>query len=180
MRRSPVCGGLAVVAAQIGLWVALHDLDLGFLQHPQLWLIPIAFTMLAAEFIHHDRLTETQSAGLRYLSLSVIYISSTADMFIAGLGESWLLPLALMLLSVAGAMTGLLLKIRSFLSLGVTFLLLDIITMIYYAAFDLKHTWIVWITGIVLGFIIIAVFALFEKRRNDIIQAVERFKKWEK
>jgi len=57
---------------------------------------------------------------------------------------------------------------------------LDIITMIWYAAVDLEQTWIWYASGIVLGAAIIVVFALFEKRRHDLLAAVERFKEWER
>jgi len=184
IRRSAGCGLLAVLTANMGLWVALHRFDIGFLHHPQLWLIPIAMAVLAAEFLHHERLSAAQSAVLRYLSLSVIYISSTADMFIDmflhGVFIDWRLPVALMLLSTAGAMAGVMLRIRSFLILGISFLVLDIVTMIWYAAEDLEQTWIWYASGIVLGAAIIAVFAIFEKRRHDLLAAVERFKEWER
>jgi hypothetical protein len=184
MRRSAVCGILSVLAANMGLWVALHHFDIGFLHHPQLWLIPIAMAALAAEFLHHERLSATQSTVLRYLSLSVIYISSTTDMFIDmfmhGVSIDWRLPVVLMLLATAGAMAGVMLRIRSFLILGITFLVLDIVTMIWYAAEDLEQTWIWYASGIVLGAAIIAVFAIFEKRRHDLLAAVERFKEWER
>ena len=183
MRRSLACGLLAVLTANLGLWVALHHFDIRLLQHPQLWLIPIAMAALAAEFLHRDRLTASQSTFLRYLSLSVIYASSTADMFIDmfmhGADIDWRLPVVLMLLASAGAMAGVVLRIRSFLILGVTFLVLDIVTMIWYAAVDLEQTWIWYASGIVLGAAIIAVFALFEKRRQNLLTAVERFKEWE-
>ncbi len=184
MRRSLGCGLLSVLTANMGLWVALHHFDIGFLYHPQLWLIPIAMAALAAEFLHHERLSTTQSTVLRYLSLSVIYVSSTADMFIdmfiQGVYIDWRLPVVLMLLSAAGAMAGVMLRIRSFLILGITFLVLDIVTMIWYAAEDLEQTWIWYASGIVLGAAIIAVFAVFEKRRHDLLAAVERFKEWER
>jgi hypothetical protein len=164
IRRSAGCGLLAVLTANMGLWVALHRFDIGFL--------------------HHERLSAAQSAVLRYLSLSVIYISSTADMFIDmflhGVFIDWRLPVALMLLSTAGAMAGVMLRIRSFLILGISFLVLDIVTMIWYAAEDLEQTWIWYASGIVLGAAIIAVFAIFEKRRHDLLAAVERFKEWER
>ena len=110
----------------------------------------------------------------------MIYLSSTADMFIAGLGKDWRLPLVLMLLSVAGVLAGLLLRIRSFLLLGIVFLLLDIVAMIWYAAVDLQQTWIWYVCGIALGAAIIALFAVFEKRRNDVLAAVEKLKQWER
>ncbi|MGD0517593.1 MAG: hypothetical protein ABSA26_08670, partial [Thermoguttaceae bacterium] len=59
-------------------------------------------------------------------------------------------------------------------------LILDIVTMIWYAAEDLEQTWIWYASGIVLGAAIIAVFAFFEKRRHDLLAAVERFKEWER
>jgi hypothetical protein len=180
MRRSLGCAALATLAANIGLWVAWHQLGIGILQHPQLWLIPIALAALVAEYLNHDRLSAAQSAAFRYLALSVIYLSSTADMFIAGLGKDWRLPLVLMLLSVAGVLAGLVMRIRSFLLLGIVFLLLDIVAMIWYAAVDLEQTWIWYACGIVLGAAIIGLFALFEKRRNDLLAAVKKLKQWER
>ncbi len=184
MRRSLGCGALAVLAANMGLWVALDRFDISFMYHPQLWLIPIALALLAAEFLHHERLSPAQSATLRYLSLCVIYVSSTADMFIDmfmhGVEIDWRLPIVLMLLASGGAIAGTFLRIRSFLILGITFLVLDIITMIWYAAVDLEQTWIWSASGIVLGAIIIVIFVLFEKRRQELLAAVERFKEWER
>jgi membrane protein YdbS with pleckstrin-like domain len=73
-----------------------------------------------------------------------------------------------------------LLRIRSFLWLGIVFLLLDITAMIWHAAVDLEQTWIWYACGIVLGAVIIALFALFEKRRNDLLAAVGKLKQWER
>ena len=125
-------------------------------------------------------LERAQSAAFRYLMLSAIYISSTADMFIAGLGNSWSLPLVLMLLSVAGMLAGIWLRVRSFLFLGLTFLVLDALSMIWYAAHDLHNTWLWYLCGIALGAAILAMFAVFEKRRGDILAAVERMQAWSK
>jgi hypothetical protein len=178
MRRSMVCGALAFITANMGLWVALTLHDLSFFKHPQLWLIPPALAALVAEFLNRDRLSKTQSAAFRYLALSVIYLSSTADMFILGIEGHWELPLALMLLSVAGALAGTFLRIRSFLLLGISFLVLDIIAVIWHA-YSGGMTWILYVSGIALGAGIIAVFAIFEKRRNDILAAVEKLKQWD-
>ena len=99
---------------------------------------------------------------MRYLALSVIYVSSTADMYIAGLGHDWRLPLVLMVLAVAGALSGILLRVRSFLYLGVTFLLVDCLSMMWYAVVDLEQKWILYASGIAVGAAIIAMFAVFE------------------
>ncbi len=59
-----------------------------------------------------------------------------------------------------------------------TFLLVDIASEIWYAAVDLRQTWIWYACGVALGAAIIALFALFEKRRNDVLAAVGQLKNW--
>jgi hypothetical protein len=177
-KRSLGFAVLAVLAANTGLWVLWNHWEIAFLEHPQVWLIPVAIVALVAEYVNRQRLTEYQSETFRYLALAVIYVSSTADMFIAGVGNSLYLPLVLMVLSVAGVLLGILLRVRAFLFLGVTFLILVIVTMIWYAAVDLGQTWIWYASGIVLGVAIIALFAVFEKRRNELLSAIEKLKQW--
>jgi hypothetical protein len=53
------------------------------------------------------------------------------------------------------------------------------VTVIWHAAIEQQRTWILWIAGIVTGALIIALFGLFEKRRNDILRLVDRLKQWE-
>src|SRR5262249_54359089 len=100
MRRSSVFALLAALAANFGLWVifANHE-HLAFALHPQLWLVPLGLIILATEHLNRDRLGP-QGASLRYLGLCIIYLSSTADMFITGLGNSVLLPVVLAVLSI--------------------------------------------------------------------------------
>jgi len=178
-KRSIWLGTLAVLAGNTGLWTLWGRLDIDIYEHPQLWLIPIALAALVAEYLNHDRLDRAQSAALRYLALSAIYVSSTADMFIAGVGKDVLTPLILMFLSVFGALAGILLRIRSFLYLGVTFLVLDIVTMVSYAAIHPQTRWIAYVCGIALGIAVLILVGIFEKRRNDILAAMERLKDWE-
>ena len=180
MRRSPVSAVLAVLSANMGIWIALRLGDISFFEHPQLWLIPIALCALVAEFMNRERLTKGQSTAFRYAALSTIYVSSTADMFIAGIGQNFWLPIVLMLLAVAGALVGVLLRIRSFLILGIIFLVIDILSLIWYAAVDLEQTWLWYVSFIALGAAIIAVFAFFEKRRNNVLAAVQKLRKWER
>ena len=51
--------------------------------------------------------------------------------------------------------------------------------MIVYAAFERGQMWVFWSCCILLGAAIIALFAVFEKRRNDVLGAVQRLKEWE-
>jgi hypothetical protein len=179
MRRSGGYLTLASLVTCVGLCVLWHQADLRFLEHPQLWLIPFALVLLVAEHLNHDRLSERQSTSLRYIALSVIFISSTSE-YLRALGQSIVLPIVLILLSLAGVLAGLVLRVRSFLFMGATFLALVVVTMIKYAAVDQHQMWVLWIFCIVLGTSIIAAFALFQKRRAAILAAVRRFQTWQR
>ena len=55
---------------------------------------------------------------------------------------------------------------RAFIYLGVGFLLLDIFSMIWHAAVNLHQTWVWYASGIVLGVLVLGLFAYLEKRRT--------------
>jgi hypothetical protein len=169
----------AALAGNFGLWVVLANVEeLTFVRHPQLWLVPIGLILLLAEHSNRDRLGEAPSNTLRYCGLLVIYLSSSADMFLEGLGGSWLLPLVLAMLAVAGILFGILMRLRAFLFTGVAFLFLVVFTQIWHAGMGRQQYWIWWASGIVLGGAIIALFALFEKRRNDVLRVMDQLKQW--
>jgi len=167
------------VTANVGLCVLWHEFRWEFLEYPQLWLIPVGLSALLAEHLNYDRLTKAQASGLRYLGLSLIYVPCTVE-FLDHLGDSFWLPVVLIFLSVLGVMGGVILRIRSFVVLGFTFLVLVIVTMICHAAFAEGDMWVFWVFCIVLGAAIIALVAFFEKRRDEILAAVTRFRQWER
>jgi hypothetical protein len=171
---------LSLAAANVGISVAWYQLDIEFFwAHPQVWLIPIGLSILLAEHTNRERLSAAQSAGIRYLALSVIYIPSSAE-YLQEIGKSVWLPLVLILLSLSGVLAGVVLRIRSFLYLGVTFLGLVIATMVRYAAYDLEKTWVLYLCCIFLGTAVIALVAFYEKRRDAILAAIRQFRQWEK
>jgi hypothetical protein len=179
-RRSFHFALLAAVAGNFALWALLYhyrDYGLGFLAHPQLWLIPLALIILVAEYLNRDRLPEAQATALRYFGLIVLYLSSTADLFIAGLGDVGL-SLVLAVLAVLGVLAGIQLRVRAFLFLGLTFLVLVICARIWHAAVTQAQTWVWWVALIVLGAAILTLFAIFEKRRNDVLKMLEELKRW--
>jgi hypothetical protein len=180
MRKSFAFGVLAALAGNGGLWYLLHHTQhLGFASHPQLWLIPAALSVLAAAQLNKDRLSPDQMRVIRYITMMIVYASSTADILINGLTDAPYLPLVLALLSVAGVMLGILLRIQSFLFLGTTFLLVSLAAMIQYATLQVGGSWPWLIAGILLGAAIVTLFALFEKKRNDMLALVEGLKEWQ-
>jgi hypothetical protein len=179
-RRSFRFALLAALAGNFGMWALLYhyrDYGLNFYMHPQLWLIPLALIILVSEHLNRERLPAVQAAGLRYAGLILLYLSSTADLFIAGLGDVGL-SLVLALLAVLGILAGIQFRVRAFLFVGLTFLVLVIFARIWHAAVTQAHTWVWWVCLIVLGAAILAMFAVFEKRRNEVLRLVEELKKW--
>jgi hypothetical protein len=73
-------------------------------------------------------------------------------------------------------LAGIALCVRAFSFFGTSFLVLPLLTMIWHAAYDLEQTWILWASGIALGILILALIALFENKRQDILNALERLK----
>jgi hypothetical protein len=180
LRQSFFYAVLAALAANGSLWYVLHKTEnLSFLEHPQLWLIPPALCALVAGYINRARLTPQQSAALRYASAIVIYVSSTADVFINGVAEAPWLPAVLAGLSILGVLAGIMLRVRAFLYLGTAFLVVALITIIWHAAIHQQRTYILWVAGIIAGALIIALFGLFEKRRDDVLRVVEELKHWQ-
>ncbi len=181
LRRSFVFGMLAALAGNGGLWYMLQKTEsYGFFQHPQMWLIPVALSVLIAAYLNRERFTEEQMTGIRYITLMMIYVSSTSDIFINGVAESPWLPLALAGLSLAGVLCGIMFRVRAFLFLGAMFLLIAVISMIWYASVNLGWTWLWYVAGIATGALIIFTFALFEKKRSEMLQVLEDLRGWQK
>jgi hypothetical protein len=179
-RKSYVHIVLAAVLGNAGLWAIWHELDLELLTTPQLWMIPPALSALVAAHLNRDRLTAAQTSSIRYASVTLIYVSSTGEMFLAGIGENLWLPIILATLSLIGIFAGILLRVRAFLYLGSSFLLLSVVSMVWHAARSLDQVWPWWVFGIATGIGMLALFGVFEKRRNDMLKLVGELRSWER
>ena len=180
LRKSFGFGILATLAANGGLWYFLgRQQGLGWLEHPQLWLIPPALCVLIAGHLNRSRMTREQALGMRYAAAATIYVSSTADVFLNGVAQAPYLPPVLAGLALCGVFAGIALRIRAFLYLGTTFLAIALATVIWHAGYNENRTWIFYVTGIVAGVLIIALFAVFEKKRQELLEVVEKLREWE-
>jgi uncharacterized membrane protein YuzA (DUF378 family) len=180
VRRSWWLGGVSALAANGALWVLLNRSEgFSFFEHPQLWLIPGALAALIGGHLNRDRLNPATLTGLRYGCLTVIYASSSADLFIHGIAGSFWLPIILGGLSLLGIGAGMVLRIRAFLLLGALFLTIDLLAIIWHASSNLGWTWIWYLVGLCAGIAIVVVFALFEKKREEALSAVKKFRQWD-
>jgi hypothetical protein len=166
------------LAMNAALWALYAHEGIGVVVHPQVWLVPLALIVLVSEYFHRDRLTPDLATGLRYGGLAMLYISSMADVFVAGPNESAPLLLVLAVLSVVGVFAGILLRVRAYLFLGSGFLTLVVFRMIWHAAVEREQTWVWWVCGIVLGVLVLMLFAVLERRGQKVRDALERFRQW--
>lgn len=180
LRRSAFSLVAAVVAGNAALWSLLADSGMSFWRHPQFWLIPPAASALIAGQINRRHLKPAQLAALRYACVLVIYLSSTSEIFLRGIGESLWPPMVLAALSVAGVFVGIVLQVRAFLYLGTTFVLLSVLSMVWHAQRAIQHVWPWWAFGIGLGICILVIFGLFEKKRPEITAWVRELQQWDR
>ncbi|MDX1946404.1 MAG: hypothetical protein SFU86_13470 [Pirellulaceae bacterium] len=169
----------AAVAGNGALWVLLSHQDFSFTANPQFWLIPPALSVLIAAQVNRRRLDPAALTAIRYAATIVIYLSSTSEIFLRGIGDSLWPPMLLATLAVIGAFVGIVLRIRAFLYLGSAFTLLAMVSMVAHAARAIEHVWPWWAFGIGLGIAILVLFGIFEKNRPQMLALIARLRQWE-
>ncbi len=166
-----------LAAAFCLLW---QKMELGLTEHVQLYGIPIGIAILLAEQIHHRELKPSVASTMRYMALTFIYLTSSAE-FLWELGQQQIwLPLGLIGLSILGILAGVFLRIRSFVIVGFTSLALVLGALVYHAAVDQKQIWVFALAMFALGIPLLAFFMVFEKKKVQILAAVNRFWNWER
>jgi hypothetical protein len=180
--RKSFAAGLAAAAAGNGaLWALLaRNEGLSFVVHPQFWLIPPALSVLVAAHLQRQRMGSEATAAIRYGALLVIYLSSSSEMFIRGIGESLWPPIVLALLSLAGVAAGIAFRIRAFLYLGTTFVVLSLVSMVWHAARAIEHVWPWWAFGIGTGILLLAMFGVYEKKKVEVQALLDKLRQWER
>jgi len=179
LRKSMLYWGASVVTGNGALWYGLHSSQFRFTDHPQLWVIPPALSLLVILQVLRDRLPREQLAAGRYLATGSIYVASTAEIFIQGISTAPWLPIVLAGLSICGIFVGIAFRIRAMLWLGLMFLCVAMFSVIWHAAVDLAQTWVWYVSGIVMGVLILTIFALFEKRREQLKGLVSKLQTWD-
>jgi hypothetical protein len=179
-RQSILSGAVGLILGNLAIWVFYERLPgFSFFEHPQWWLIPPAVSVLIAAQLSATSLTKYQLALIRYLCVSVIYVSSTSEIFIHQIGTKVWPPMVLAFLSVLGMMLGIMFRVRAYLFFGSLFLLMAMIAMISHAHQRLDHVWPWWAFGIGMGIAILVLFGYFERRRTKLKAIAVRFQHWE-
>ncbi len=183
MRKSTIAAVTAALLGNVAYWVFLKDMSVPFYAQPQVWLVPPTLAVLAAAEFNRSRLSANQISAVRYICIMIVYLSSSGETFMKLLAPDapadWLRPLILLSLSVAGIFAGLIMRVRAFLFLGFSFLLLSMIAMVWSSTRVVAHTWPWWAFGIGMGIVILIIFGLFEKHRDRAIALAAKLKEWE-
>ena len=170
----------AALCANLAFWFLLGDIDsLSFAEHPQFWLIPPAISVLAAAQLNRDRLAPQQLGFIRYVAIVVIYLSSTSEMMIQGIGETLWPPIVLAMLSILGVLVGIGLQVRAFLYLGVAFLVISILGMVSHAHQALGSTWPWWLFLLSTGICLWVLIALRDRYQQRLQQFINDLREWE-
>ncbi len=178
-QRSRLYSFLALGTLAASFCLLWQKMDLGLAEHVQLYGIPIGLAILLAEQIHHRELKPSVTSAMRYLALTCIYLTSSAE-FLWELGETIWLPLGLIGLAILGILGGIFLRIRSFVIVGFTSLALVLGALVYHATVDQHQIWVVALAMLALGIPLLAFFMVFEKKKAQILAAANRFWNWER
>ena len=157
---------VSVLVGNAALWVILVQTpSWDFLSHPQAWLIPPAVCVIAATYLHREMLGAKGASAIRYAATLAIYLSSTADMLLQGIGETLMGPIVLVTLALIGAGAGVALRVKPFLYLGTSFVFIGVTSMVWHAQQQIDAVWPWWVFGITTGVLLMVGLMAIEKNK---------------
>lgn len=109
----------------------------------------------------------------------MIYVASTADMLISGVGETISGPIILIALALTGMALGAALRVRPFLYLGATFVFVGLISMVWHAQEQIGSVWPWWAFGITTGIALLAGLLGIEKNKPRLREFATTLSQWE-
>ncbi len=158
-RRGPLVASAAIVNIALALlWRELSWSD------PQLFLVPLGASMLALIELLRDEIPPKALEPLRYAGALTILVSPTFHI----VEGSWLHLLSLMVISVGVVLAAMGLRLRALMYAGTAFLVADVAAMVVRGSVDEPS--LLWIAGILLGVLLVALAAYCERRREQMLQ----------
>ena len=160
-RRLEAIGGMLI--ANLGLTFLWRSL--GWLA-PELYLVPIGFSIFALVEVLKDRIPSSAQNPLRYIAVLTMVASPLFEV----IGGSWVHMLALMVMSVFVILIAIGFRLRALMSTGSACLLVDLVAMVIRSTID--HLNLLWIAGVVLGIAVIALAAFCENHRDKLLARI--------
>ncbi|OYP34015.1 hypothetical protein [Rhodopirellula sp. MGV] len=170
----------SILLANGALWVVLTQVPgWSFLAHPQAWLIPPAICVLGLSHLHREKLGKETMQAIRYACTLMIYLASSADMLIQGIGSTIAGPIVLITLALAGAGAGVLLRVRPFLYLGTAFVFIGVTSMVWHAGQQMDAVWPWWVFGIGTGVLLMIGLMAIEKNKPELKRIALSMQQWD-
>ncbi len=149
-------------------------------RHPQVIVWPAAIAVLIAVQHYRRQLSPAQRTALRYAALMVSYAASCVDVFVRSLGEAFWSPLLLLVVSLGLVGFGLAASVLSYVVSGVGGVLLALLAMVWHATMVLAWTWLWYLSGLLLGIVLLAFFAYVEAHREQVVEWLRRVRHWDR
>jgi hypothetical protein len=159
-------GPLAAVAFNISVLIAWTKIGI---PDPQLYALPIAASLLVLGHVYKDDLSPEQTALLRFVALGGVYLASLVSILAFDVPSH---ALVMACISVAGAVVGVLLRIRSYLFMGAAFLVIDLATSMVRFGLEGQNETTIVLTA--LGLAIIGAMILFSFHRAAILDRARK------
>lgn len=133
---------------------------------PQFFMIPLGISILALVELLKEEIPAKMHAPLRYAGALTILVSPTFHI----VSGSWIHLLTLMVAAVAVTLVSIGLRVRALMYTGTAFLLADLVAMVVRGGIDCPQ--LLWAGGIVLGAAVLALAAVCERHREELLQRI--------
>ncbi len=135
-------------------------------EDPQFFMVPIGFSVIGLVEMLKREIPQKMRNPLRYGGALMILVTPAFNL----VGGNWLQLLSLMVFSVLTALAAIGLRARALLYTGTAFLIADLIAMVVKGVN--AHHELLWLGGLLAGGAVIAMAALFENHREELLSRV--------
>ena len=184
LRRSFLHSVIAAVAGNASLWMFFTSSDsFSFADDPQFWVIPPAISMIIVAQIFKEKLTKKQISLIRYMCLTLIYLTASFEMIANWAASVGHLNQMLLLgaFSLIGIGCGAVFRIPQFIYLGMIFLVMTLVSMVISAieaAGDFQKI-VMFLVVILVGVLILLVIILRDKFEKQLKAWIEHMDSWD-
>jgi tetratricopeptide (TPR) repeat protein len=173
--RWKTLGYAAAVFANAGLWLMWSRLGWKLAEHPQFYLVPVGLSAILFAEVNRE-MGRAAVNTIRTVGLTVIYVSLAMPIWRFESFGAWLI---LLFASLLGVFIGIGLRLQTFLWLGLTTFVLDVVYEMGRVSLD--YAMAKWAIMLALGILLVLFVALNEKKRilSQMLDYYAHVRTWE-
>ena len=158
--RWKTLGYTAAVLYNAALWVLWGTFGWKLSTHPQFFLVPVGLSTILFAEVNRRELGRSNVNTIRTVGLTIIYLSLAVPIWQYESFGAWV---TLLICSLVGIFLGIGLRLQTFLWMGLTTFVLDVIYEMGRVSID--HAFAKWAIMLALGITLVMFVALNEKKR---------------